>query len=385
MDLFDTHSDGDGQSAVPLAEKLRPKDVDSFEFDQLGESEVFAKKWSEGLRSSALFHGPPGIGKTSLMSLLHDQFKGHKYRINAVDVKVSQLRQISSEAEERLRFNGASSLLLIDEAHRLSGAQQDALLPSLESGAVVLLGATTENPYFSFARAFLSRLKKIEMSVLSEGALLALFEKGWSDLEFSNEPSDAFKASIVKNAYGDGRKLLSSLQVSHQLFTNSEGGLDEESALKSLDFETAKSPLTLRMDSMSALIKTMRASDEKAAVYYLGLLLKAKEDPLVIFRRLSIFCSEDIGPMDHQSILVVAALRDGFEKTGLPEGLYALYHAVSYLATAPKSRKYVAQIKWVADTVTEEPSSVKIPAHLRNNNNVKRDGASNLPESLSES
>lgn len=384
MDLFDSQTEPTENAAAPLADRLRPLDVDMFEFDKSGESQVFTQKWAEGQKSSALFYGPPGIGKTSLINLLHATFKGHKYKINAVDVKVSQLRQISTESDERFSFNGSASLLLIDEAHRLSSAQQDALLPSLESGAVVLLGATTENPYFSFSRAFLSRLKKINMSPLSDAALESLFEKGWAALEFKTQPTSKFKNDLVASAMGDGRRLLSALQTSFQLFTSKEGVLNEEAALKSLDFETAKSPLTLRMDAMSALIKTMRASDEKAAVYYLGLLLKAKEDPLVIYRRLLIFCSEDVGPADHQSILTVSALRDGFERTGLPEGLYSLYHAVSYLATAAKSRKYVAQIKWVAGSVTDEPSSVKIPAHLKNNTNIKRNGASNLPDSISE-
>jgi len=112
--------------------------------------------------------------------------------------------------------------------------------------------------------------------------------------------------------------------------------------------------------------------------------LKAKEDPIVIYRRLLIFCSEDVGPADDQAVLIISALRKGFTQTGLPEGLYSLYHAVSYLARAPKSRKHAAQIKWVADTAADEPSSVQIPKHLRNNNNVKRNGASNLPDSLSD-
>jgi len=383
MDLFEAQPESIENTAVPLAEKLRPADVNKFEFDELGEAEIFSKKWTEGKKSSALFYGPPGIGKTSLMGLLHDQFKNHKYRINAVDVKVSRLREVSKESEERFRFNGSSSLLLIDEAHRLTSAQQDALLPALESGAVVLLGATTENPYFSFGRAFLSRLQKIKMSPLSEKALENLFAKGCESLAFKGVLSDKFKNGVIKSALGDGRRLLSSLQTSFQLFTSKEGFLDEEAALRSLDFETAKSPLTLRADGMSALIKTMRASDEKAAVYYLGLLLKAKEDPLVIFRRLLIFCSEDVGPADHQSILVVSALREGFVKTGLPEGLYALYHSVSYLATRSKSRKHVAQIKWVEDTVTEDPASVVIPLHLRIKNQPNKDGVSNLPKKIS--
>jgi putative ATPase len=383
MDLFEAQPESTENTAVPLAEKLRPSDIETFEFDQLGEAKVFAQKWFEGKKSSALFYGPPGVGKTSLMNLLHSNFKNPKYKINAVDVKVAQLRQISTESEEKFRFNGAASLLLVDEAHRLSSAQQDALLPSLESGSVILLGATTENPYFSFARAFLSRLKKIQMSSLSEKALESLFDKGWSNMAFSHEPSEKFKTDIIKSSFGDGRRLLSSIQSSFQLFTSKDGVLDEPAALKSLDFETAKSPLTLRADGMSALIKTMRCSDEKAAVYYLGLLLKAKEDPLVIFRRLSVFCSEDVGPADHQSILIIYALREGFVKTGLPEGLYALYHAVSYLATAAKSRKYGAQIKWVADTVTADPASVKIPAHLRIKNLPNDEGASNLPDGVS--
>jgi len=384
MDLFEAQSESTENTAVPLAEKLRPGKIDSFEFDQLGEAELFAQKWFEGKKSSALFYGPPGIGKTSLMNLLHESFKNPKYKINAVDVKVSQLRQISTDSEEKFRFNGSASLLLIDEAHRLTSAQQDALLPSLESGAVILLGATTENPYFSFAKAFLSRLKKIQMSPLSESALKGLFEKGWSSQSFATEPSEHFKTNLINSAHGDGRKLLSAIQTSFQLFTNKEGVLDEVAALKSLDFESSKAPLTLRADAMSALIKTMRASDEKAAVYYLGLLLKAKEDPIVIFRRLSVFCSEDVGPANHQSILVISALREGFVKTGLPEGLYGLYHAVSYLATSPKSRKYSAQIKWVQDTVTGDPASVKIPGHLRNKPKPKKDGDSNLPTNISE-
>lgn len=383
MDLF---TENQKVQTSPLPEELRPDSIESFEFDETGEAQKLFKAWSNHKFFSFILYGAPGIGKSSLMELLYKKFSGDKHKINAVDINVAKLRQISKEAEDKRVFNGSSTLLLVDEAHRLTSAQQDALLPSLEKGSLILAGATTENPHFTFGRAFLSRLTKVKMKPLSKASAQRLLERGFESVGMKGLVSEAFQEKLILSALGDGRKLLASVQNVAQLFL-SQGSFDEEGALKYLDFETSKASKTTRSDALSALIKTMRASDEKAAVYYLGLLLKSKEDPVLIFRRLFVFCSEDVGNADPQAAVLIASLSAGFEKTGLPEGLYALYQAVSYLSKASKSRRHALQIKWVRDHLVENPEEIEIPAHLRAveiEPKAKKAGALNLPEHLSE-
>lgn len=380
MDLFS----GADLQKKPLAEELRPGKLSELILDEKSELHAVHRAWVDGNCSSYLLWGPAGSGKTSFARLLFNGYEGPREQTNAVDVSVSDLRSILKSAESHFKFHGKSTLLFMDEGHRLKAPQQDILLPSLESGALLLISATTENPGFSFNRAFLSRVRVLKTDSVSKKGLELLVGRGLERLELNSEAfSGELIESLVERSGGDGRRLLSDLSNIKNLFVSASGVLDVKASLKYLTLSTSGGSKQLKVDALSALIKSMRASDEKAAVYYMGLLLRAHEDPQVMLRRMVIFASEDIGGANSQAVIFINSIWDGFVRVGMPEAVYSLYQACSYLALSPKSRRHVDQSAWADKTVGSRVEGITFPEHFKKFAKGPKEGASNMPDHLS--
>ncbi len=348
-----------------------------------GELLRLEKAWKAGKRGSFLLFGPAGSGKTSFIKVLYSEHAGNKEQINAVDVGIPKLREVLKAADNNFRMYGKPTLIFIDEVHRLKAPQQDVLLPGLELGSIILLAATTETPSFRFNKAFLSRLRVVEMKPLSLEQVEALLLKGLAHMGVEAGFPKAVQEALVLKSGGDGRRLLGDLSGVLSLFSDESGHIDEAAAVKYLQVETFAGSKQLRVDGLSALIKSMRASDERASVYYMGLLLKAKEDPEVMLRRMVIFASEDIGNANPQAVIFVNSVWEGFLKVGMPEGVYSLYQACSYLAKSPKSRRHVDQLAWIDQVVGNEIEGITFPKHFKKGAQKAEEGVSNLPAHMS--
>lgn len=383
MDLFSSCDPVDMKK--PLAEDLRPQAMDDVLLSEDSELKSIYHMWKSGKKASFLLCGPAGSGKTSFIKILYDQFKGRREQVNAVDVGIPRLRELLKASEENFQIHGEPTLLFIDEVHRLKAPQQDILLPGLERGSILLLAATTESPGLRFNRAFLSRLRVVRVEPLSLKNLEALLVKGLTHLRLEASLSPLIEKALLANSDGDGRKLLGDLYAVVSLFKSSSGDIEETAALKYLNLSVSVAgSKQLRVDALSAFIKSMRASDERASVYYMGLLLEAKEDPEVMLRRMLVFSSEDVGNANPQAVVVISAIWESFTKVGLPESLYSLYQGCSYLAKSPKSRRHVDQKAWIDQTIGGSLEGITIPAHLKNYGPKRAEGDSNLPEQMSE-
>jgi putative ATPase len=337
--------------------------------------------------TSVIFYGPPGTGKTTLAQLIATHTKSHFEQVNAAAVGVKEVRAILDEARERLATTGGRTVLFLDEIHRFNRAQQDILLPDVEAGHILLVGATTENPFFAVNSPLVSRSQIFQFTPLTEEEIRSLLRRAASDKErgFGGIP-----LSIDKEAFdlwammsdGDARRALTGLEVAvlSQLRTE-DSGLRTES-------ETADSTQSLRItldiaeqsmqrkaivydgtgdehyDAASALIKSMRGSDPDAAVYWVARMLEAGEDPRFIARRIAILASEDIGNADPRALIVAAAAFDIVEKIGMPEAQLTLSQAAIYMATAPKSNASAIAI-WAAAKDVKEGRTLPVPKHLR--------------------
>ncbi len=378
MSLFDVVN-----TEKPLAEEMRPGSMQDILVDESGELLRLQQAWSQGKRGSFLLFGPAGSGKTSFIKILYSEYSGSKEEVNAVDIGIPKLREILKVADGAFRMYGKPTVIFIDEAHRLKAPQQDVLLPGLELGSIILLAATTETPGFRFNKAFLSRLRVVEMRPLSIEQAESLLSRGLGRIGFKGEFPQAVQAALVLRCGGDGRRLLGDLSGVVSLFSNGIDAIDEDAAMKYLKVEVFSGSKQLRVDALSAFIKSMRASDERAAVYYMGLLIKAKEDPEVMLRRMLIFASEDIGNANPQAVVFINSLWEGFLKVGMPEGLYSLYQGCSYLAKSPKSRRHVDQLAWADQVVGNEIEGITFPKHFRKGAEPAEGGASNLPDHMS--
>lgn len=367
----------------PLAEEMRPGSMEDLLVEEGGELLRLQRAWKAGKRGSFLLFGPAGSGKTSFIKVLYSEYEGHKEQINAVDVGIPRLREVLKAADNNFRMYGKPTLIFIDEVHRLKAPQQDVLLPALELGSVTLLAATTETPGFRFNKAFLSRVRVVEMRPLSLEHSEILLLKGLAHVDFKGVFPEVVKKALLLRSGGDGRRLLGDLSGIVNLFSDEAVGINETAAIKYLDVEMFSGSKQLRVDGLSALIKSMRASDERASVYYMGLLLKAKEDPEVMLRRMLIFTSEDIGNANPQAAVVINSIWEGFLKVGMPEGVYSLYQGCSYLAKSPKSRRHVDQLVWIDQVVGNEIEGITFPKHFKKDAPKPDEGTSNLPAHMS--
>jgi putative ATPase len=341
---------------TPLAARLRPETLDEVvgQSHILGPGMLLRRAIETDQLGSLIFYGPPGTGKTTLAMVISQATAAAFVRINAVTSGVAELRQVVKEAQERLTYQGQSTIVFIDEIHRFNKAQQDALLPSVEEGRIVLIGATTENPYFSVNSALLSRSRIFRLEPLTEEETIGLLRRALQDKEkglglFRTEVSPEALAHFAAAARGDARQALNGLELAVR---STPPGAD---GLRRVDLRTAEDSIQEKAvvydktgdqhyDVASAFIKSMRGSDADAALHYMARMLAAGEDPRFIFRRMLILASEDVGPAEPLAMAVVSGAAQAFEQVGMPEGRIIMANAVIYLCNAPKSNAAVAAV-----------------------------------------
>lgn len=368
---------------MPLAARMRPTRLREVMGQPhiAGENGFLARCIQRGQIPSLILWGPPGTGKTTLAEVLAHEVDAPFYRLSAVLSGVKELRAAIANAEGELRRQPAGHhrpLLFVDEIHRYNKSQQDALLPHIERGTFVLLGATTENPSFEVNAALLSRARVLVVRPLDSDALSQLLDRALDAPNGVAEnalrlSSDARKA-LIESAQGDGRKLLTSLEVAADFAM--AGAADHENLRGTIELSHVEDAIGRKMvlfdksgeqhyNVISALIKSLRGSDPDAALHYLARLLEAGEDPRFILRRLVIFASEDIGNADPRALQVAVAAQQAFDFVGLPEGALSLAQATTFLATCPKSNASYVAIGEAREDVRRQPD-LEVPLHLTN-------------------
>jgi putative ATPase len=375
-DLFDEPGGHADRSRAPLAERMRPRTFDEYvgQQDLLAPGKPLREAIERDLLQSVILWGPPGTGKTSLARLVADTTRAHFIAFSAVLAGIKEIRDVMAEAERARRSRGRRTILFVDEIHRFNKAQQDAFLPRVESGDIILIGATTENPSFEVNAPLLSRSQVFVLQPLSEADTVSILRRALADAErgLGGLPvtvDEEAVLGIARYANGDGRVALNLLEfaAASAPLTGGVARVDAAFLKQSIERRALLYDKTgeEHYNLISALNKSMRNSDPDAAVYWLARMLEAGEDPLYIARRLIRFASEDGGNADPQALTVAVAAKDACHFIGMPEGNTALTQAVTYLATAPKSNAvYKAYLRAAEDAHSDRAEPV--PLHLRN-------------------
>ena len=375
MDLFSYQAEKNQEKMAPLAVRMRPGKLEEFVGQEhiIGENKLLSRLIRADQLQSLLFFGPPGTGKTSLAKLIANHTKAEFIQINATTAGKKDMEEAVSRAKENLGGYGRKTILFVDEIHRFNKAQQDYLLPYVEDGTVILIGATTENPYFEVNSALLSRSRLFELKPLSKEALSRLTDEALSDKKrglgsFRTSLSEEGKEFLLENASGDARVLLNTLELA-VLSTNpdSDGvirlgkeNIGECMQKKILRYDDSSE----HYDTISAFIKSMRGSDPDATVYYLAKMLESGEDIRFIARRIMICASEDVGNADPQALTLAVNASLAVERVGMPEAQIILTQAACYIATAKKSNAAVKAI-FAASDVVRKKGNLEIPSYLR--------------------
>jgi len=365
-----------GSARGPLADRMRPRTFDEFvgQADLLAPGRPLREAIERDLLQSIILWGPPGTGKTTLARIIADTTKARFVSFSAVLSGIKEIKEVMSDAERLRRATGRRTIVFIDEIHRFNRAQQDAFLPRVESGDIVLIGATTENPSFEVNAALLSRSKVFVLRGLTTDEVASILRRAIEDVDrglgsvAARVEPEALQA-IAVYANGDARAALNLLELAVSAAPLADGVRIVDAARVT---ETAQKRALLYDKSgeehyniISALHKSMRNSDPDAAVYWLARMLEAGEDPLYVARRLVRFASEDIGNADPQALTVAVAAKDALHFIGMPEGNTALAQAAIYLATAPKSNAVLeAYVQAAADA--QRDVAEPVPLHLRN-------------------
>jgi putative ATPase len=361
-DLFSSAAEERLRSSAPLAARLRPRSIDDVvgQDHLVGPDRPLRRLVEQDRLTSAIFWGPPGTGKTTLALAVAGSTARAFEQLSAVTAGVKDVREVIERARQRLGERSQGTILFLDEIHRFSKAQQDALLPAVEDGTLTLIGATTENPFFEVNPPLRSRSTLFRLEPLGPEAIAELVRRGL-EAERAAATSEAIGLLVDRSA-GDGRQALTSLEVAIALAQ--PGDVTLQHAEAALGTSALRYGRDDHYDVISAFIKSMRGSDPDAAVYWLARMLEAGEDARFIVRRMVIFASEDVGLADPQSLLVAVAAAHALEHVGLPEAQLNLAQAVIHLATAPKSNRAALAI-WNARAEVRDGAVGEVPAHLR--------------------
>ena len=362
MDLFDAQGADALSERAPLAERLRPKNLEEvIGQDHLtGPGGPLRTALERGRIGAVVLWGPPGTGKTTLARALAAEINGEFVPLSAVTSGVKEVRGALDTARERIKYEGRGTILFVDEVHRFNKTQQDALLPALEEGLVDFVGATTENPSFEITAPLLSRSRVLRLRPLSEEDLTALLDRGRGALKA--EVSPEARTYLLRLSGGDGRHLLNALEAaalatSGQVEVRDVEGVVGEKALRYGREE--------HYDVVSAFIKSVRGGDPDAALHYLARMIEVGEDPMFIARRLVILASEDVGNADPHGLPLAVAAAQAVQLVGMPEGRIPLAQIATYLASAPKSNASYAAVGRALEDVQRGPVP-EVPMHLRN-------------------
>ncbi len=373
MDLFDKKTEEQIKKEAPLADRMRPENLDEFsgQEDILKEGKLLRSIIKSDKLTSIIFWGPPGTGKTTLAYIIAKNTKSYFTQFSAVIAGVADLRKVVLEARERRKTSGQRTILFVDEIHRFNKAQQDAFLPHIENGTIILIGATTENPGFEINSPLLSRSRLFRLEPLSENNLKNIIKRALTDkkrglgnLNLRLDPKA--EKHIINFANGDARTALNALEITASGLKKGKKitlkTTKEAMSKKSLLYDRAGDQ---HYDTISAFIKSMRGSDPSATVYYLARMLQSGEDPKFIARRMVIFASEDIGNADPIALILASSCVQAVQFVGMPEAQLNLSQTAIYLSCAPKSNSTKHAID-KANSDIQNKRQAPIPLHLRN-------------------